>query len=72
MITALRKKRVELGFSIFAVASKTGVRESMMSAIENVRSIAYPKHRKALVEFYGVSEDEIFDSRGFARVVADE
>jgi transcriptional regulator with XRE-family HTH domain len=71
-MTKLRKKRLEMGASIFAVASKTGVRESMMSAIENVRSICYPKHRKALADFYGVPESELFNAAGFALEAGDE
>jgi transcriptional regulator with XRE-family HTH domain len=57
---------------MFELAARTHIREPMISLIENARSITYPKYRRALSEFFGISEEELFDERRFAREADDE
>jgi transcriptional regulator with XRE-family HTH domain len=71
-MTGLKKKRIELGLTAFALAMKTGIREGRIGLLENRREAAYPKYRRLLADFYGVDESELFDDGNLAREVFDE
>jgi transcriptional regulator with XRE-family HTH domain len=56
-----------MGLTIFDMTLRSGIREAHLGAIENRRTIAYPKQRQKIAEFFGVPEGELFDERGFAK-----
>jgi transcriptional regulator with XRE-family HTH domain len=69
MNSILRKKRAAAGLSLFGLARQVGIRDVIITVIENRKTSAYPKYRRLLSEFFGVPENELFDERGFAREV---
>ena len=65
-MTRLKILRLERGLSLFDVGKSVDIRDNMLSTYERRRNTVYPKHRRALAEFYGVAEDELFED-GFAK-----
>ena len=54
--------------SLFDLALQVRLRESTIAAIENRKTVAYPKQRAALAAFYELNEDELFGTDGFAKL----
>ena len=66
-MSEIRKRRISMGLTIFDVTLASKVREAHLGAIENRRTVAYPKQRKQIADFFGVEENELFDADGFAK-----
>lgn len=69
-MTRLKILRLERKLSLFDVGKTVDIRDNVLSTYERRRNTAYPKHRRALAEFYGVDEEYLFED-GFAREVSE-
>jgi transcriptional regulator with XRE-family HTH domain len=67
-VTKLKILRLERRLSLFDVGKNVDIRDNVLSTYERRRNTVYPKHRRALAAFYGVSENDLFED-GFAKEV---
>lgn len=65
-LTKLRALRGEKGMSVIDTAYATRVHPSQLASIERGKLAASANAKKALCEFYGVLESDLFDSNGLA------
>ncbi|MDI3257679.1 MAG: helix-turn-helix transcriptional regulator [Kyrpidia sp.] len=64
-MTKLEFLRRNMGISQRTLAKAIGVSPSILSHIERGRRETYPKLRKALAEYFGLPESELFASDGW-------
>jgi hypothetical protein len=68
METKIRQLRKARGETIFGVGRIVGLRDFPLSLFERRRMAVFPKYRKALADYYGMEESELFDEDDFAKV----
>ena len=65
-MTRLREERQRKGLSIATFSHGTLLNPSSVSVVERRKGVASPQFRRAVSEYFGISEENFFDSEGFA------
>lgn len=68
METTLRKMRKRHGLTLRQVSMATGVDISSICQAELRKKVIFPRHKKALADFFGLDPSAVSDEKGFARI----